>query len=86
MARSKSAVLSPADKKAVVTDLKTKIKEAKAADKLITTTLKEAEKVFKAAEKSFAGATKEADKALSANAKIVSKLEADLEAIQPAVQ
>lgn len=85
MARSKSAVLSPADKKAVVIDIKTKIKEAKAVDKAIATLLKDAEKEYKVSEKSYNTAKNEAAKATNANAKVVTKLESDLAAMQPAV-
>lgn len=86
MARSKSAVLSPADKKAVVTDIKAKIKEAKAVDKAIATLLKDAEKEYKVSEKSYNTAKNEAAKSANTNAKAIAKLEADLESMQLAVQ
>lgn len=74
MARSKSAVLSPADKKAVVTDIKNKIKEATAAQKATAAT-------FKLAERAFAAASKLAEKEMKTVGTALAKLNSDLAAI-----
>lgn len=79
MSRTKSAVLSPADKKAVVKNLKLQLKDATDA--------------LKAIAKNTALAQKTLDKTLSAAAKDSAKLEkaaaklnADLLALAPALQ
>jgi uncharacterized protein YjdB len=63
MARSKSIILSKDEKKAVVTDLKSKIAAAKAATKEISGALKASAKdhaaFVKVHEKTLAGLTKE---------------------------
>lgn len=63
MARSKSIILSKDEKKAVISDLKTKIKTAQAATKEINKTLKASVKdhaaFVKANEKTLANLTKE---------------------------
>lgn len=74
MARSKSAVLSPADKKAVVTDLKTRIKDAQALVKTAANDLKASLKAHTAVEK-------ETTKVTAAQTKIIDKLQAELELI-----
>ena len=74
MARSKSAVLSPADKKAVVTDIKAKIKE-------LTGSIKGATGVIKLAEKEFKTIEKDQNKAVAGFTKELNKLQADLAAI-----
>lgn len=88
MARDKSAVLSAADKKAVVTDLKNKIKESQASVKAASAILKADEKVLAATvrdlTKSHQVKAKELIKAIAATTKVVIKLEADLSAITQA--
>lgn len=63
MARSKSIILSKDEKKAVITDLKTKIKTAQTATKEINKTLKASAKdhaaFVKVNEKTLANLTKE---------------------------
>lgn len=70
MARDKSSVLTPADKKAVVNDVKAKLKDAKTLLKTINTESKTAAKALVASEKRAGAQTK-----------VVQKLEAELAAI-----
>lgn len=79
MARDKSAVLSPADKKAVVTDVKNKIKVVKEA-------LKTNDKAIKEVEKKYNTAVKVIAKDNAALNKELVKFEKDLAALQPAVK
>lgn len=74
MARPKSVILSKDEKKAVVADLKTKIKSAKENLKLVGTTFKDAGKIY-------AAAVKEHDKASAAATKELASLEAQLAAL-----
>lgn len=84
MARAKSAVLTPADKKAVVIDIKVKISSAKNELKSFMSVVKESEKNLKAAEKQHAVVVKTANKEIAYHEKTLSKLMGDLSAIQPA--
>ena len=74
MARAQSQVLSAADKKAVVSDLKAKLKDARSLEKSLTGSIK-------TIEKDAAVAVKAANKELAVAAKAVAKLEAELAAI-----
>jgi hypothetical protein len=74
MARSKSAVLSPADKKAVVTDIKLRLKEAQNG-------LKASTGVLKLADRAYAGAIKLAEKEAKAFNTIITKLSGELTAV-----
>jgi len=85
MARDKSAILSAEDKKAVLTDLKMRIKEgktfikntaieAKALEKTYITSLKQMTKTYQLAAKDF-------DHIIAAETKATNKLEANLAAI-----
>ncbi len=74
MARAKSVVLSKAEKKAVVVDLKAKIKAAKDEVKTISNDRK-------AAEKTFNTFVKTNDKAAAAAAKALAGLEASLASV-----
>lgn len=89
MARSKSAVLSPADKKAVVTDIKARIKDATGHAKVSAQAITVSEKVHaatvKQAQKIHEAITKEHGKLKAAALKAVEKLTAELAAIQPTV-
>lgn len=80
MARAQSAVLSAADKKAVVADLKTKVKEAndalKAHDKNAAAAAKAFAATVKANEKAATAADKARDKLLKAQSKAYAALEA----------
>jgi hypothetical protein len=79
MARDKSAVLSPADRKAVVTDVKAKIKVVKDG-------LKANEKAFKESEKTHNNTVKTLTKDNAALTKTLGKLEGELAALQPAIK
>lgn len=85
MARDKSAVLSAADRKAVVTDLKARIKATKDAVKTGNAEVKALQKTYdasiKAVTKDFQTAVKGVQKDLDTNSKALAKLEAELEAI-----
>lgn len=81
MARPKSVVLSKDEKKAVVTDLKAKIKAAKDNVKQLAGIRKEADKTYAAAGKAHVAALKENDKAAAAANKAVVDLEAQLAAL-----
>lgn len=74
MARAKSAVLSAADKRAVIKDLKAKAKEANAA-------VKAAEKAKALAAKTFEKAQATAEKELAKLTKAADKLNSELAAI-----
>ena len=81
MARPKSVVLSKDEKKAVVAELKIKLKAAKDAAKQLAGVRKEADKAYAAAGKAHVAALKQNDKESAAAAKIVSDLEAQLAAL-----
>ena len=81
MARPKSVVLSKDEKKAVVAELKAKLKAAKDAAKQLAGVRKEADKAYAAAGKAHVAALKQNDKESTAAAKIVSDLEAQLAAL-----
>ena len=81
MARPKSVVLSKDEKKAVVTDLKTKVKAAKDNIKQLASIRKEANKAFAVAGKAHVTALKENDKAAAADNKSLVELEAQLAAL-----
>lgn len=81
MARPKSVVLSKDEKKAVVAELKAKLKAAKDAAKQLAGVRKEADKAYAAAGKAHVAALKQNDKESAAAAKIVSDLEAQLAAL-----
>jgi len=92
MARAKSAVLSAADKKAVITGIRADLKASKDALKLVLAGEKTAVKAFEAERKSVAAVEKAAVKAFNAvsqgftkerlaHGKSVAKLEAELAAI-----
>ena len=87
MARSKSAVLSPADKKAVITDMKARLKVAqntvKESAKAIAASAKIKAAAVKVAEKNHAALEKEHTKVLTVAQKAADKLVADLAAVQP---
>lgn len=74
MARNKSIILTPAEKKAVVADLKMKIKAAKDADKAV-------QAKRKAAEKAHAAFVKGSDKEIAVSAKTLTSLNAQLNAL-----
>ena len=76
MARAKSAVLSEADKKAVITDVKTRLKEAKAAVKTHSAELNTMVRAHN-------NKVKSVDKDIAALTKTATKLEAELAALQP---
>lgn len=76
MARAKSAVLSPADKKAVITDMKAKIAAAKTAHKETVATLKAANKQVTIGQKAAILAQKQVDAADKAVSKLVESLAA----------
>ena len=81
MARAKSVVLTKEEKKAVMTELKGKIKAAKDNSKQLAGIRKEADKALAAANKAHIAALKENDKAVAAAAKEVASLEAQLNAL-----
>ena len=81
MARPKSIVLTKEEKKAVTTELKTKIKAAKDNVKQLAGIRKEADKAFAAASKTHVAALKENDKAAEKAAKELAALEAQLTAL-----
>ena len=81
MARPKSVVLSKDEKKAVVAELKAKLKAAKDAAKQLAGVRKEADKAYAAAGKAHVAALKQNYKESAAAAKIVSDLEAQLVAL-----
>ena len=87
MARSKSALLSPADKKAVITDMKARLKNAqfylKTHDKVIADSAKATAAAIKTVQKAHAAVEKEHGKLAAAAQKAVDKLTADLVAVQP---
>lgn len=74
MARSKSIILSKDEKKAVISDLKTKIKGAQ-------TTTKEISKTLKASAKDHAAFVKVNEKTLAALAKELASHQAQLSAM-----
>lgn len=76
MARAKSTILSPADKKAVVGALKTQIKETKDQNKRVVSTIK-------TAKKAYTDFLKVAEKEVTTGQKALAKLQADLDAINP---
>ena len=78
MARSTSVVLTKAEKKAVIVDLKAKIKAAKDTVKQIAGIRKEADKAFAAANKAHLATLKTNDKEAAAAAKTLAGLEAQL--------
>ena len=81
MARAKSVVLTKEEKKAVMTELKGKIKAAKDNVKQLAGIRKEANKAFAAASKAHVAALKENDKAAEKAAKELAALEAQLTAL-----
>lgn len=81
MARPKSVVLSKDEKKAVVVELKAKIKAAKDNVKQLAGVRKEADKAYAAAGKAHVAALKENDKAAAAATKSLGDLEAQLAAL-----
>ena len=81
MARPKSIVLTKEEKKAVTTELKTKIKAAKDNVKQLAGIRKEADKAFAAASKAHVAALNENDKAAEKAAKELASLEAQLKAL-----
>ena len=88
MARDKSAVLSTADKKAVITDIKTRLKESKdgvkSGNATVKTLTKEYEAGIKAVTKAHQIALKDVNKVVADAEKAVAKLEAELSAITQA--
>ena len=84
MARTKSAILSPADKKAASASIKTEIKSAKDNLKQLAGIRKEADKAYATAGKAHVAALKENDKAASVAEKSLASLEGKLEALSPA--
>ena len=74
MARAKSVVLSKAEKKAVVTELKGNIKAARDNVKQIAGIRKEADKLFAAANKAHLASLKANDKEASAAEKTLAGL------------
>ena len=78
MARAKSVVLTKEEKKAVMTELKGKIKAAKDNVKQLAGVRKEADKVFAAASKVHVAALKDNDKASEKATKELAALEAQL--------
>ena len=86
MARSKSVILTPAEKKTVIVDLKGKIKAAKDAVKAVAALNKEVDKKHAAACKTHEGVVKARAKAGETVAKELSKMEAQLASLTaPAV-
>lgn len=81
MARPKSIVLTKEEKKAAVTELKTKLKAAKDNVKQISAIRKEADKAFAAANKAHVSFLKENDKAAEKAGNEVASLEAQLKAL-----
>ena len=81
MARAKSVVLTKEEKKAVMTELKGKVKAAKDNVKQLAGIRKEADKAFAAASKAHVAALKENDKAAEKAAKELAALEAQLTAL-----
>ena len=78
MARAKSVVLSPAEKKANITVLKSQIKAAKDSVKNIAGIRKEADKVYNTATKAHLVALKDNDKEAAAANKDLTALVAQL--------
>ena len=78
MARAKSVVLTKEEKKAVMTELKGKVKAAKDNVKQLAGIRKEADKVFAAASKAHVAALKDNDKQADKAAKELAALEAQL--------
>lgn len=78
MARAKSVVLTKEEKKAVMAELKGKIKAAKDNVKQLAGIRKEADKVFAAASKAHVAAMKDNDKASEKATKELAALEAQL--------
>ena len=87
MSRPKSAVLSAADQKAVVANLKSKIKSTAAEIKAVLAGQKSTEKscgtTIKAAEKLYAAEMKTSNKALTVLNKDLTSLQAQLVAMTP---
>lgn len=81
MARPKSVILSKDEKKAIVVELKAKIKAAKDNVKNINGIRKEADKVFAAAQKAHVATLKANDKEADKAAKELAALEAQLAAL-----
>ena len=81
MARPKSIVLTKEEKKAVTTELKTKIKAAKDNVKQLAGIRKEADKAFAAASKTHVAVLKDNDKASEKANKELAALEAQLNAL-----
>lgn len=81
MARPKSIVLTKEEKKAVTTELKTRIKAAKDNVKQLAGIRKEADKAFAAASKTHVAALKDNDKAAEKANKELVALEAQLNAL-----
>jgi hypothetical protein len=86
MARAKSVVLTPAEKKATIVTLKASIKSAKDNVKNIAGIRKESDKVFAAANKTHLANLKANDKEAAAATKTLTGLEAQLKSLSaPAV-
>jgi hypothetical protein len=81
MARPKSVILSKDEKKAVVAELKLKIKAAKDNSKQLAGIRKEADKAFALAGKAHVATLKENDKAVGSAEKELFSLEAQLNAL-----
>lgn len=81
MARPKSQILSKDEKKAVVVELKAKIKAAKDNVKQLAGIRKEADKALAAATKAHIASLKENDKAAGAAGKELAAVEAQLVAM-----
>lgn len=81
MARPKTVLLNKDEKKAVVADLKARIKAAKDNVKQLAGIRKEADKMYAAASKVHVAALKENDKAAASASKELAGLEAQLGAL-----
>ena len=81
MARPKSVILSSAEKKTIVAELKLKLKAAKDEVKVVIAGVKEADKALQQANKLHIASLKVSDKAALAAAKTVAALEAQLAAL-----
>ena len=86
MARAKSVVMTPAEKKAVAADLKLQIKAAKDNLKQIKGVRKEVDATLSAATKAHLAAIKTSDKELTAAQKSLDSLEAQLTALTAPVE
>ena len=81
MARPKSVILTPAEKKTAIAELKGKLKAATDAVKAAGVVRKDADKAYAAATKTHVNALKENDKITAAAQKTVDGLNAQLQAL-----